>query len=141
MSRLTDLTIEVVPSDATAVSFALLQGHLKELFSTSEQVTVFKMDLVLFELYKQYYDMQEEVLQGGAQAKKALIECNDIMESCRDDREEIYKLSEDRLRLVKELKEATDQSYELLQENDKLKAMASAYEELNTLLNTRHYQM
>lgn len=63
------------------------------------------------------------------------------MESCRDDREEIYKLSEDRLRLVKELKEATDQSYELLQENDKLKAMAGAYEELNTLLNTRYYQM
>lgn len=63
------------------------------------------------------------------------------MESCRDDREEIYKLSEDRLRLVKELKEATDQSYELLQENDKLKAMAGAYEELNKLLNTRYYQM
>lgn len=55
------------------MSFALLQDHLKELFNTSEQVTVFKMDLVLFELYKQYYDMQEEVLQGGAQAKKALI--------------------------------------------------------------------
>jgi hypothetical protein len=47
-SRLTDLEIQVVPSDATAVSFALLQGHLKEMFSTSEQVTVMKMDLVLF---------------------------------------------------------------------------------------------
>ena len=141
MSRLTDLAIEVVPSDSAAVSFALLQGHLRELFNISEQVTVFKMDLVLFELYKQYYDMQEEVLQGGAQAKKALIECNEVMESFRDDREEIYKISEDRLRLVKELKEATDQSYELLQENDKLKAMAGAYEELNTVLNTRYYQM
>lgn len=39
------------------------------------------------------------------------------MESCRDDREEIFRLSEDRLRMVKELKQVTDDSYELLQEN------------------------
>jgi hypothetical protein len=127
MSRLTELEIEVTPNDSTAVSFALLQGHLRELFNTSEQVTVVKMDLVLFELYNQYYQMQTEVLEGGSQAKKALLECSEIMEGCRDDREEIFKLSEDRLRLVKELKEATDESYEQLQENEKLKTMVTAY--------------
>jgi hypothetical protein len=63
------------------------------------------------------------------------------MQSCKEDREELFKLSEDRLRLVKELKEATDQSFALLQENEKLKTMLCAYEELNTLLNTRHAQM
>ncbi len=65
-SRLTDLQIEVAPSDSTAVSFALLQGHLKEMFNTSEQVTVMKMDLVLFELYNQFYKLQEELFEGGA---------------------------------------------------------------------------
>lgn len=85
--------------------------------------------------------MHSQLLESGAQAKKVLLECSDIMENCRDEREEVFKLSEDRLRLIKELKEATDQSYELLQENEKLKTMVCAYEELNTLLNTRHAQM
>jgi hypothetical protein len=43
----------VAPNDNTAVSFALLQGHLRDLLPTSEQTTAFKMDLVLFELYNQ----------------------------------------------------------------------------------------
>jgi hypothetical protein len=53
----------------------------------------------------------------------------------------VRKLSEDRLRLVRELKETTDKTYELMQENEKMKSMLVAYEELNTLLNTRHSQM
>jgi hypothetical protein len=61
MSRLTELQIVVTPNDATAVSFALLQGHLMDMFNTTEQVTICKMDLVLFELYTQYYRMQSDM--------------------------------------------------------------------------------
>lgn len=48
MSRLTELQIEVVPSDTLSVSFALLQGHIRDLLPTGEQMTAYKMDLVLF---------------------------------------------------------------------------------------------
>jgi hypothetical protein len=57
------------------------------------------------------------VLEGNQQVKAALLECSGIMEACKDDREEVMKLSQDRLRLIRELKETTDQSYDLMQEN------------------------
>ena len=81
------------------------------------------------------------MLEGNQQVKAALLECSEIMEACKDDREEVMRLSQDRLRLIRELKETTDQSYDLMQENEKIKSMLTAYEELNTLLNTRHSQM
>lgn len=101
MSRLTELEIEVTANDNTAVSFALLQGHLRELLETSEQKTAFKMDLVLFELYSQLHSLQSQVVEGNQQVKAALLECSEVMESCRDDRQEVFRLSEDRLRLVR----------------------------------------
>jgi hypothetical protein len=62
------------------------------------------MDLVLFELYTQFYSLQSQVLEGNQQMKVALLECHEVMENCRDDRQEVFRLSEDRLRLVRELK-------------------------------------
>mgnify|MGYP006958859564 CR=1 FL=1 len=47
MSRLTDLKLEVDPNDKAVVSFALLQGHIRALMQGSDQITAFKMDLVL----------------------------------------------------------------------------------------------
>jgi hypothetical protein len=67
------------------------------------------------------------VLEGSQQVKAALLECSGIMEACKDDREEVMKLSQDRLRLIRELKETTDQSYDLMQENEKIKSMLTAY--------------
>jgi hypothetical protein len=67
------------------------------------------------------------VLEGNQQVKAALLECSGIMEACKDDREEVMKLSQDRLRLIRELKETTDQSYDLMQENEKIKSMLTAY--------------
>jgi hypothetical protein len=104
MSRLTELEIEVVPKDTLSVSFALLQGHIRDLLPTGEQMTAYKMDLVLFELYSQLYSLQSQVMEGNQQVKTALLECSEIMEACKDDREEVFRLSEDRLRLIKELK-------------------------------------
>ncbi len=86
MSRLTELQIEVAPNDSSSVSFALLQGHLRDLLSTSEQMTAYKMDLVLFELYSQFYSLQTQVIEGNQQVKAALLECSEIMEACKDDR-------------------------------------------------------
>jgi len=41
------------------MSFALLQGHLRQLFQGSDQAIAFKMDLVLYELYGTYYTLQK----------------------------------------------------------------------------------
>lgn len=37
--------------------------------------------------------MQSQVLEGGLQVKNALLECTEAMESCKDDREEVFRLS------------------------------------------------
>lgn len=50
-------------------------------------------------------------------------------------------MSKDRLRLVKELKEATDESLLLLEENEHLKKMISSLQELNTAINERYENM
>lgn len=70
-----------------------------------------------------------------------LVECSSIIQACKEDREELYAMNVDRLRLVKELKEATDETLEAMEENQKLKKMVGTLEELNGLLNTRYLQM
>jgi len=39
-----------------------------------------------------------------------LTECNGIIQTCKSDREELFKLNQDRIRLIKDLQATTDES-------------------------------
>lgn len=58
MNKLTDLNIPLSPNDSASVSFLLLQTHLSTFSSPSTDA----IDRILWELYQQYYQMQQETI-------------------------------------------------------------------------------
>jgi hypothetical protein len=63
------------------------------------------------------------------------------MQGYKQEQEQLFEVSKDRLRLAKELKESTDESLELMDENERLKKMVAKLQELNGVLTSRHEKM
>ena len=67
-----------------------------------------------------------------------LNQCNAVVQGYKKVQEELFSVSKDRLRLIEELKEATDQALQMLEENQQLKKIVSTMQELNTALTHKY---
>ena len=58
----------------------------------------------MFDVYYEYQKLQKEYLGSSVNLKQMLMECSELVNDCKTDREQLVKVTEDRQAILEKLK-------------------------------------